>query len=182
MRPSIILRIGITTASTKQLEKSVLGCENSEVEVLVVTVPKKLKKGKNLCLPRQHKTILHPVFPDATATTRTIMASRAIAAAPAENGSLSVIHPTVTIDPTNVTYIAVTGDTVSGTIVLFANAQDGSAMSQTIQNTGYVGVDQSQQATFFIGAGDNIDTLRTMPKGAGHHWLRTKGPVPALPA
>jgi hypothetical protein len=76
-------------------------------------------------------------------------------------------NPTVTIDPTNVTYIAVTGDTVSGTIVLFANAQDGSAMSQTIQNTGYVGVDQSQQATFFIGAGDNIDTLRTMPKGTG---------------
>src|ERR1700753_421124 len=96
LRPPIILRIGITTASTKQLEKSGLGCENSEVEVLVVTVPKKLKKGKNLCLPRQHKTILHPVFPDATATTRTIMASRAVAAAPAENGSLSVIHPTVT--------------------------------------------------------------------------------------
>jgi hypothetical protein len=76
-------------------------------------------------------------------------------------------NPTVTIDPTNVTYIAVTGDADSGTIILFANAQDGSAMSQSIQNTGYVGVDQSQQATFFIGAGDNVGTLRTMPKGTG---------------
>lgn len=89
-------------------------------------------------------------------------------------------NPTITIDPTVPTYIAVTGDTVSGTITLFANAQDGSAMPQTVQGTGYVGIDKSQQATFFIGAGDNIDALRTMPKGTGAPEFPFQGQIQSV--
>jgi hypothetical protein len=95
----ITLQIDITITSTQQPKKSALGYDSSELEVVVVVVQNIRKKSKNLCLPLQHRTILlHPVVLDATVTTRTIMASRAVAAAPAENGLLSVIHQTGTMD------------------------------------------------------------------------------------
>jgi hypothetical protein len=86
------------------------------------------------------------------------------------NGTaLKMFDSTVLIDPTNVTYVAVTGDTSTGNVTFFANAQDGTAMTQTIPGTGYAAVSQSQMVTFFIGAGDNQDSsnLRTQPMGTG---------------
>ena len=99
------------------------------------------------------------------------------------NGSmLSVFppNPTVTIDPSVPTYIAVSGDSSSGTIILFANAQDGSAMSQTVQNTGFAGINKNQLATFFIAAGDNTDTLRSAPKGAGAPQFPFQGQIQSV--
>lgn len=94
------------------------------------------------------------------------------------NGTtLTVIpqNPTVAIDLTRPqTYIAVTGDSTTGTITLFANVgpDPGTLASvQSIPNTGYGEVGQTQQVTFFIGAGDSQDApqnLRTPanPNGA----------------
>ncbi|HZR62684.1 MAG TPA: hypothetical protein VFA80_17200 [Xanthobacteraceae bacterium] len=99
------------------------------------------------------------------------------------NGSMLTVippNPTVTIDPSVPTYIAVSGDSSSGTIILFANAQDGSAMSQTIQATGFVGIDKTQLATFFIAAGDNTDTLRSAPKGAGAPQFPFQGQIQSV--
>jgi hypothetical protein len=99
------------------------------------------------------------------------------------NGSMLTVippNPTVTIDPTLPTYIAVSGDSSSGTIILFANAQDGSAMSQTLSGTGFVGIDKTQLATFFIAAGDNTDTLRSAAKGAGAPQFPFQGQIQSV--
>jgi Concanavalin A-like lectin/glucanases superfamily len=79
-------------------------------------------------------------------------------------------QPTLTtaIDPTDITYIAVTCD-ISGNFTLFANGldQDTPATPQMFANTGYVPVDPTQQVTYFIGAGENADPLRTQDGATG---------------
>ena len=100
-----------------------------------------------------------------------------------DGSTLSAIpaNPTITITPGVPTYIAVSGDSTSGTIILFANAQDGSQMSQTLQNTGFVGIDKTQTATFFIGAGDNADaTLRSVSKGPGAPQFPFQGQIQSV--
>jgi hypothetical protein len=65
------------------------------------------------------------------------------------------------IDLTNVTYIAVTCD-MSGNVSLLANGVNDTPMvPQTFPNTGYLPVDPAQPVTFFIGAGENDQPLRT---------------------
>jgi hypothetical protein len=79
-------------------------------------------------------------------------------------------QPTLTtaIDPTDITYIAVTCD-IAGNFTLFANGvdQDTPATPQMFSNTGYVPVDPTQQVTYFIGAGENEDPLRTQDGAMG---------------
>jgi hypothetical protein len=78
--------------------------------------------------------------------------------------------PTLTaaIDPTDITYIAVTCDT-NGDITLFANGVDQTttATPQVFPNTGYVPVGATQQVTYFIGAGQNEFALRTQNGATG---------------
>jgi len=80
------------------------------------------------------------------------------------NGTANPPTPTlgVAIDPTDVTYIAVTCD-LSGQVTLFAQGQlqDTPATPQMFPGTGYVPVIPTQQVTYFIGAGENDQPLRT---------------------
>jgi hypothetical protein len=86
------------------------------------------------------------------------------------NGTASPMTPTLTaaIDPTDITYIAVTCDP-TGFVTLFANGLDQTvtATPQTFPGTGYVAVDPTQPVTYFIGAGENEVALRTQNGAMG---------------
>jgi len=79
------------------------------------------------------------------------------------NGTANPATPSLStvIDPTTVTYIAVTCD-LSGTVTLVAGGADNTSTApEMFPGTGYVPVDPTQQVTYFIGAGENDQPLRT---------------------
>lgn len=79
------------------------------------------------------------------------------------DGMMATPHNSgVTIDLTTATYIAVTGDSGSGTFTFFAEADGGMPMNDSVSGTGYKATDPTQQpVTFFIAAGRNAQAPRT---------------------
>ena len=84
------------------------------------------------------------------------------------------------IDPTTVTYIAVTCD-LSGTVTLVASGVDDPSTSpQMFPGTGYVAVDPAQQVAYFIGAGENDQPLRTQSGVEGAPEFPFKGQIQSV--
>jgi hypothetical protein len=76
---------------------------------------------------------------------------------------------TSAIDLTTITYVAVTCDTSGDVTLLASGVDDPPTQPQTFPATGYVPVASTQPVTFFIGAGENDQPLRTSttnPNGA----------------
>jgi hypothetical protein len=76
---------------------------------------------------------------------------------------------TSAIDLTTITYVAVTCDTGGNVTLLASGVDDPPTQPQMFPATGYVPVDSTQPVTFFIGAGENDQPLRTLttnPNGA----------------
>jgi hypothetical protein len=99
------------------------------------------------------------------------------------NGTASPMTPALTaaIDPTDITYIAVTCD-MSGNVTLFAEGldQDTPATPQMFPGTGYVAVDPTQQMTYFIGAGQNEVAPRTQNGAMGAPEFPFQGQIQSV--
>jgi Concanavalin A-like lectin/glucanases superfamily len=100
------------------------------------------------------------------------------------NGMANVTVPAPPVSVQNeTTYVAVTCDG-SGNISLWINPDSDTTAppspAWTAQNTGYVPIDMTQPATFFIGAGANDQPLRTQMNGAGAPLFPFQGEIQSV--